>query len=62
MKCRSRTIYIDSCGNASDGTSMYDWSVDRLKEVLDYCWSKTIADLATEILKQQKEKIDKILT
>jgi hypothetical protein len=33
----------------------------RLGKVLDYCWHKDIADLATEILKKQKETIDRII-
>lgn len=52
-------IYIDSLGNASDGTNMWDWSNDQLTELLNTCWHEKLADLAKKILKQRKrEPID----
>lgn len=58
----SQTYYIDfPSGNCSDGTNMWDWSVDRLKLVLDYCWDKDITDLAKKILNHQLEEIQKLI-
>lgn len=51
------TIYIDpSTGDCSDNTNMWDWSIDRLNNILDYCWYKEIADLAQEIINNKKKK------
>lgn len=62
MKCFRRTLYVDPIsGQCSDGTNMWDWGVGRLKEVLDYCWDASIADLAKRILKHQKEQLDKLI-
>jgi hypothetical protein len=57
-----RKYYIDRYGNCSDGTNMWDWSVDRLTDVINYCWSATISDLAKKIIKRNADRINKILT
>lgn len=62
MKCYKHTLYVNPyTGDCSDGTNMWDWSVSRLKHVLDYCWNKDIADLARRILQRQKEQLKKLL-
>lgn len=62
MKQIRRTLHVDPIsGYCGDGTNMWDWSVDRLKQVLDYCWDADIADLAKRILQHQKEQLEKII-
>jgi hypothetical protein len=53
---------IDSFGNCSDGTNMYDWSNERLKQVIDTCWYASISDLARKILKSRKNSEMKLIT
>ena len=53
-------LTIDEYGNCSDGTNMKDWSVGRLKNVLDTCWDGCIAEQAKRVLIKHKAEIDKI--
>ena len=61
MKIRNKTYSIDRVGNCSDGTNMWDWSVERLTSCIENCWYKDISDLAKKILKSNAEKINKVL-
>jgi hypothetical protein len=51
-----KKYHIDIIGNCSDKTNMYNWSEERLNNVIDTCWDKTISDLAKHILKSRKKQ------
>jgi len=56
----SRRLGVDAqSGYSSDGTNMWDWSIDRLENCVNTCWYSDIVEKAKEILTAKKEQIER---